>query len=133
MTPNRVTVALEKYEKLIPKEYIFNFQEYLKEASDDCMDKLMSLPTKGTIKTLLFSIFLGGIGVDRFYVEDKGVGVAKLIFRLLATFLSGVAVLGLILGLASSIWCIADIFITYKIAKQINYERLTAFLKYTKK
>lgn len=129
MTPNRITVALEKYEKQIPKDNVSIFQNYLKEASDDCMDEFMSLPIKGKTKTLLFSIFLGGIAVDRFYIGDKGVGAAKLILRLLATFLSGVAVLGVILSLASSIWCIADIFITYKIAKQINYENLTAFLK----
>ncbi len=66
MTPNRITVALEKYEKQIPKDNVSFLQTYLKEASDDCMDEFMSLPIKGKTKTLLFSIFLGGIAVDRF-------------------------------------------------------------------
>ena len=130
MTPNRITVALEKYAKQIPGENISIFQNYLKEASDDCMDEFMWLPIKGKTKTLLFSIFLGGIAVDRFYVGDKGVGAAKLIFRLLSvTILSGIPIVGLLASLASSIWCFADIFITYKIAKQINYDNLTEFLK----
>ena len=37
----------------------------------------MSLPIKGKTKTLLLSIFLGGIAVDRFYIGDKGVGAAN--------------------------------------------------------
>ena len=129
MTEAKIAQALEKYGKQIPQDNLTNFQTYLKEASDDCANELMTLPLKGKTATLLFAIFLGGIAVDRFYVGDIGIGVAKLIFRLLATFLSGIAFLGLVVNLISSIWCIADIFITYKIAKEINYQRLTAFLR----
>ena len=128
MTPNRVTVALEKYGNQIPKDEIYFFTKHLQEASNSCMDEFMSLPIKGKNKTLLFSIFLGGLGIDRFYIGDKGLGAAKLIFRIFVVLMADVAILGTLLSLASSIWCIADIFITYKVAKQINYNSLAAYL-----
>ena len=128
MTPNRVTVALEKYGKQIPKDEIVFFTKHLQSASNDCMDEFMFLPIKNKNKTLLFSIILGGLGVDRFYVGDKGLGVAKLIFRIIAVLLSEVIFLGTLLSLISSIWCIADVFVTYKITKQINYNYLSSYL-----
>lgn len=133
MTEISIKKALEKYSKEIPQENMIIFQDHLKEASDDCMPELMDVPLKSKTATLLFSIFLGGIAVDRFFIGDIGVGVAKLIFRLVATFLSGIPVLGWILSLSSLIWCIADIFITYRITKEINYDRLVAVLKKNRK
>ena len=129
MTPNRVTVALEKYGKQIPETGVYYFREQLQKASNDCMDNLMYFPIKSKTKTLLFSLFLGGIAVDRFYIGDYKLGAAKLILRLLATFLSSVPTLGIVLRLSSLVWGLADIFITYKLAKQNNYENLLAFLK----
>ena len=124
MTPNRVAVAMEKYEKQIPKNYLSVFQNYLGQASDDCLDELMMLPIKGKTKTLLFSIFLGGIAVDRFYVGDKGLGAVKLILRILSLFLFVVPILGMVLNFAAFVWYVVDIFI----AKRVNYYNLTAFL-----
>ncbi len=129
MTPNRVTVALEKYSKQIPQENIDMFKNHLVEASDECFDVFMQIPIKGKTKTLLFALFLGGIAVDRFYIGDTGKGWGKLILKLVSVFLSSVPVLGLLLSLSSLIWGIADIFITYKIAKSINYENLIGYLK----
>lgn len=129
MTEIAIRKALEKYGREIPRDNMIIFQDHLKEASDECMAEFMSVPLKSKTATLLFSIFLGGIAVDRFFIGDVGVGVVKLIFRLVATFLSGIPVLGWILSLSSLIWCIADIFITYKITKEINYDRLIAVLK----
>ena len=34
---------------------------------------------KEWMTTLLLSIFLGSLGVDRFYLEDTGMGIAKLL------------------------------------------------------
>lgn len=133
MTQNRVAVALEKYEKQIPADNVYFFKKYLQEASDDCMDEFMSLPIKGKTKTLLFSIFLGGIAVDRFYIGDIGIGAIKLILRLLVALLSGTALLGSILSLISAIWSIADIFITYKIAKKINYDSINVYIEHPQK
>ena len=128
MTKERVMVAMEKFKKQIPSYQDEAIKKLLEEADDNCMDALMSLPLKGKIKTLMFSIFLGGIAVDRFYVGDTGLGISKLIIRLIALFTSAIPVVGLIASLATNIWSFADIFLTYRKARVINFERIASFL-----
>ena len=68
--------------------------------------------TYSSTTTLLLSIFLGGLGVDRFYVGDVGLGIAKLLF--------GWITLG--------IWPFIDIFVSYKKARIKNFENIMAVL-----
>ena len=60
------------------------------------------------ILTLILSIFLGWLGVDRFYIGDIGLGVAKL---LVGWFTFG-------------IWPLVDIFCSYRKAKEKNIVNL---------
>ncbi len=130
MTPNRVTVALEKYTRCIDSSDQAVLKSMLASADNSCTDELMYLPMKSPVATILLSLFLGGLGVDRFYVGDNKMGIAKLIARIASvTFLSGIPVLGTIASLAVSVWLIADIFITYKMAKKKNLATLTEFLR----
>lgn len=128
MTKERVLVAMEKFRKAIPSYQDEALKKLLEEADDNCMDELMFLPLKGKIKTLMFSIFLGGIGIDRFYLGDTGLGISKIVIRLIVLFTSAIPFVSLIGSLVSTIWGIADIFLTYKKAKEINIERLVYFL-----
>ena len=61
---------------------------------------------------VILSIFLGGLGVDRFYVGDVGLGIAKLLFGWI-TF---------------GIWPFIDIFVSYKKARIKNFENIMAVL-----
>ena len=65
-------------------------------------------PVKNPMTVLLFSIFLGGLGVDRFYIGDTGLGVAKLLLG----------------AMTFGIWPLADIFLCYKKAKENNFKLL---------
>ena len=63
--------------------------------------------TKSYLAALLFSIFLGSLGVDRFYLGHTGLGVAKLLLSWL-TF---------------GIWWLIDvILIATKNVKGVNWE-----------
>ena len=68
--------------------------------------------TYSSTTTLLLSIFLGGLGVDRFYVGDVGLGIAKLLFGWI-TF---------------GIWPFIDIFVSYKKARIKTFENIMAVL-----
>lgn len=128
MTPNRVTVALEKYTKCIDSVNQASLKTLLASASNSCTDELMYLPVKKPVTTVLLSIFLGGLGVDRFYLGDNKMGIAKLIARIVTTILANTISLGAILNFAVSVWLFADIFITYKLCKSNNYALLSTFL-----
>lgn len=87
-------------------------------------DKLMALPEdrqaivqsldfKNPMIVLILSLFLGAFGVDRFYIGDIGLGILKII----SVFL-----------IFSIIWVIVDYFLTYKKAKEINFNKLMLVL-----
>jgi TM2 domain-containing membrane protein YozV len=60
----------------------------------------------------VLSVFLGGLGVDRFVIGDVGLGVAKLLLGWI-TF---------------GIWPLIDIFFCYKKAKEKNFNKLMSIL-----
>ncbi|MGN0812485.1 MAG: NINE protein [Candidatus Coproplasma sp.] len=128
MTPNRVTVAFEKYARQIPQYKHSALRSYMQRMPDEYMDEFMFVPLKRKWLSILFSLLLGGIGVDRFYVGDVGLGVFKLIFSVVTVLCSSVPILGLILNIIRAIWSIADIFLCYKKVKELNYDTLSSFI-----
>ena len=142
MTPNRVQVAIEKYGKKIPADSITSFKRHLMDADDSCMDEFMFLTVKSPLTTILFSIFLGGIGVDWFYLKNTSRGLVKiflpLILSIIAAVLTAVAPpIGIIANLALRIgvliWRIVDCFNAYKYCKSFNYDSLTGYLHLKRK
>ena len=113
MESTKVNLILTNYKDKIPPEQILNFKNILEKAPDSKYDELIMIPTKSVTTTLLFSIFLGGIGVDRFYIGDVGLGVAKLFL--------GTLTLG--------IWPIIDIFMCYKKVKEKNFQNFLTILE----
>lgn len=113
MESTKVNLILTNYRDKIPAEQILNFKNILEKAPDSKYDELIMIPTKSVTTTLLLSIFLGGFGVDRFYIGDVGLGVAKLFL--------GTLTLG--------IWPIIDIFMCYKKVKEKNLQDLLTILE----
>jgi TM2 domain-containing membrane protein YozV len=62
---------------------------------------------------LIISIFLGGLGIDRFLLGDVGLGVGKLLT-----------------GGGCGIWALVDIFLVMDRARVKNYEMLMGMLGY---
>lgn len=61
---------------------------------------------------LVFSIFFGGFGIDRFYIGDTKLGILKIFF--------GWFTLG--------IWTLVDIILCYLKAKEKNFNNFCAIL-----
>lgn len=76
----------------------------LKDADDSVYEQLLVTNVKNPTTTILLAVFLGLLGVDRFYIGHVGLGVAKLL-----------------LGWATcGIWPFVDIFFSYKACKDKN-------------
>lgn len=139
MTSESITRVLKKYKRKTPKDSLDALRPSFSAIPEEAAEKFSKLPTKSVILTFLFSFLLGGIGVDRFYLRDIGSGVAKLVCRVIAvafrvwvTFqfadIRGMVVFSDILFIISYVWCIADIYYTYKLAKERNLVIITEFV-----
>ncbi len=92
----------------VPEDKLMYLRNKLAALPDSKVDEIMCMNFYNPTNVLLFSIFLGGFGVDRFVIGDTGLGVAKL---LLGTFTCG-------------IWPLVDIFLWYKRAKEKNLNKI---------
>ncbi len=113
LSPDKADMLLMNFKSFIPEEKVPAFRYALGKASAGCYTALSMVPLKNPMTVLLFSIFLGGFGVDRFYIGDTGMGVAKL----------------LVGGLTLGIWPLVDIFMCYKKAKEQNFDLLMSALR----
>lgn len=87
------------------------------ESSNVSAEEIMALTNQMTEPTvaIILSIFLGVLGVDRFYIGDTGIGVGKL----------------LTCG-GCYIWWLIDIFLIIDATKQRNFELLSRYLAIAK-
>lgn len=112
MESNNVNAILMQYKDYIPNESTLSLRSSLERASDACYSNLISVPLKKPTTTLILSIFCGGLGVDRFYIGDVGLGIAKLLLG----------------WLTCGLWALIDIFLCYKKAKEKNLTNIMSML-----
>ncbi|HIS58096.1 MAG TPA: TM2 domain-containing protein [Candidatus Limadaptatus stercoravium] len=110
MTNEKIAAIISQVGSQIGETDKLTLRSVLASADDSKYPLIMSVPLKSPTTTLLLSIFLGGLGADRFYIGDTGVGVCKLLFG----------------WLTLGIWPFVDIFVSYKKARQINMRNITA-------
>jgi len=92
-------------------EHMVYLQEHLRAMPPERIDSLIGVDLHNPTSILLFSIFLGSLGVDRFILGDTGMGVGKL----------------LTLG-GCGIWGLIDIFLISDRARVKNFESITTAL-----
>ncbi|MDO4416163.1 MAG: TM2 domain-containing protein [Erysipelotrichaceae bacterium] len=86
----------------------------LKNLPDDSAVTLESAELKDPTIVLVISLFVGGLGIDRFMIGDIGMGVAKLLT------LGGCGILSII-----------DWFTIMKRTRTVNYEKFMSHLAVT--
>ena len=74
-----VTLLLSTYGKDFPEERFADVKNILESMSEDKQAALAMAGFKDPTITLIISLLGGGLGIDRFYIGDTGLGVAKLI------------------------------------------------------
>ncbi len=112
MKEESVRQILSMVSDKLPEEKLMVLKNKLADADDSKYDEIACANLHNPTHILLFSIFLGGFGVDRFMIGDVGLGVAKLLFG----------------WLTCGIWPLIDIFMSYKSSKEKNFNKLMNLL-----
>lgn len=113
MEPEKVNHMLMMLSSKIPAGSIPSVRTRL-ENTDISESEILALQSqmKDPLLSILLSIFIGTLGVDRFYIGDVGLGVGKLLT-----------------GGGCGIWWLIDIFLIVDATKQKNLELLSYYLR----
>ncbi len=108
VTEKQIDACIMAVKDFVPADKILFLRDTLEGADERSYKRISTLSLKSPTTVLLFSIFLGGLGVDRFYIGDTLIGVLKLLFG----------------WLTGCIWIIIDIFLCRKKVKEKNIEQV---------
>lgn len=111
MDAQKVDMFIMTNQKYLPPEKIVFVKQKLMAADDDKFTMASAVEFKEPTTILLVSLFLGGLGIDRFMLGETGMGVLKLLT-----------------GGVCGILTIIDWFSVSKKAKDINYNNLMMIL-----
>lgn len=111
MEQQKVDMFMMMNNKYLPESQILFIRERLLAADDSKESFLHAIQFKDPTVSLILSLLIGGLGIDRFYIGDTGLGIGKLI------------TCG---GLG--IWTIIDWFLIMNATREKNFERLLTIL-----
>lgn len=58
---------------------LFLVKQHLESMDESQIDSLIFINYKDPLWAIIFSLLFGGLGIDRFYIGDVGLGLAKLL------------------------------------------------------
>ncbi len=111
MEENKVDMFLMANGRYFESTQIPQLKDRLLRADDSKWTMLQSIDYKNPTTTLIVSILVGYLGIDRFMIGDTGLGVLKLITC----------------G-GFGIWAIVDWFLIMDLTRDKNMEKLQPFL-----
>ena len=79
MEQNKVDMYIMTNQKYFPAEKIMYIKEKLAAMDESKFSMISTIEMKDPTTILLISIFLGGLGIDRFMLGDTGMGILKLL------------------------------------------------------
>ena len=98
-------------QKNLPADKIVYLREKMLAADEGKFGLLTTVDIKDSTTLLLISIFLGGLGIDRFMLGDTGMGILKLLT-----------------GGVCGILTIIDWFTVQNKTRELNYNNIMAIL-----
>ena len=111
MDQQKVDMFMMVNNKYFPESQILFIRERLLAADESREGMLHALQFKDPTISLVLSLLVGELGIDRFFIGDTGLGIGKLI------------TCG---GLG--IWTIIDWFLIMNATREKNFERLLTIL-----
>ena len=113
MEQEKVNQLLMMMGSKIPSESLHSVREKLLDSDINESDVLVLINSmKDPTISIILSILVGALGVDRFYIGDIGLGVGKLLT-----------------GGGCYIWALVDIFLIMDATRQKNLELLLTHLR----
>ena len=103
---DKINMLLMTYSKYFPDESMMMIRDRFETMDESKTSMLYTLGLKDPTMALILSIVAGGLGIDRFYIGDTGLGIAKL----------------LTCG-GCGIWTIIDYFLIMNVTKEKNLEK----------
>jgi len=111
MEQQKVDMFIMMNNKYFPESQIPFIRERLLACDEDKASMLHAIQYKDPTIALILSIFIGNLGIDRFYIGDTGLGIGKLLTC------GGIG-----------IWTIIDWFLIMGATREKNLERLMALI-----
>lgn len=76
---DKINMLLMTYSKYFPDESMMMIRDRFEAMDESKASMLYTLGLKDPTMALILSIVAGGLGIDRFYIGDTGLGIAKLL------------------------------------------------------
>ncbi len=111
MDQQRVDMYMMSNQKFFPEEKVLFLRDKLELLDDRKFNMIAGMDLKDPSTMCVISVFLGIFGIDRFMLEETGMGVLKLLT------LGGLGVLALV-----------DAVSIQKRVKEYNFKRVMRFL-----
>lgn len=108
---DKTNMLLMSFSKYFPEESLMMIREKFENMDESKTSMLYTMSFKDPMTALILSIVAGPLGIDRFYIGDTGLGVAKL----------------LTCG-GCGIWTLVDYFLIMKRTKEKNFEKFLTFM-----
>lgn len=111
MKEQEVNMFIMANKDSLPEENLSHLRNKLLSMNEDQWANISTVTFKSPTTMLIISIFLGGIGVDRFMLGQAGAGIGKLLT-----------------GGGCGIWWLIDLFNIGKATKKYNWQKLAKWL-----
>ena len=111
MDKQKVDLYLMMNQKYFPAERIMFLRERLLQMDDDTFMRMSMVQLKDPTVILIVSLFVGTLGIDRFMLEERAMGVLKLLTA----------------G-GCGVWAIVDLFLVMNKTRELNFSKIIALL-----
>ena len=111
MDQQKVDLFIMSNSSKLPENQIGLLREKLLSTNESAWFSISSIQFKDPITALLLSLFLGGLGIDRFYLGHSGLGIIKLLTC------GGIG-----------IWALIDLFLIMGATREENAKKLLKHL-----
>lgn len=111
MDQAKIDMYIMTNQKYFPAEKIMYLKDKLRTMDEEKFSLVSTIEMKDPTTLLLVSLFLGGLGIDRFMLGDTGMGVLKLLT-----------------GGCCGVLALIDWFTIQKKTKELNFNKVMALL-----